>query len=1016
MKFLGLRMNKAVALFFALSISIVQADDTGALTVTVTDSNGNSVSSASVSASTSESLRSGKGNTGSDGSVRLSFLDPSSQYEVNVSAAGFNSVSTSGITVVSGETRSLAFTVTRRTSDIDDVVVVASRESLIDTTSAQQGMNITLDVTESLPTGRSYQSYLQLAPSVKPSAYGDPSSKSGVNYSDAGGTIGNSTDNVYYIDGVNVTNVDSGTSNTNLNSEIIQEQQVLTGGLKAEYEGGSGLVSKVITKSGGNEFSGSINYYFQNDSLIADNDNLPEDSFNSFDTAITLGGPIIKDKVWFFASMQIKENEYDVSNLTGGGIMRTSTGTSDLGFGKITAQMTDNGFLTYSFFNDPYEKDASSSASILNNRDTARIQGGDNSNLSWTQTFENGALTISKSSHEGESSTVASDKSSRNNVAFTNAASATLAARNKGGRGSDSLSVSAKDEIAVVFDYYMSSKLANFDLDHDIKMGYTKTDNSRFENSAYTGDGSQYTSIGAADAGTTYAQMLLGGGYWNGSVDLSIDDAARVLTAGNAVAAFVTAYDTNADGKVSQAELNAAVFSTTAGNPDGDVNVYRINQTAQAPLNFTTEGEAFFIQDTISMGQWTFDLGVRAESYAHFGSDGSQIADFDWEYAPRMAATFDVNGDGRSKAYVFSGRYYDPIRTDMTGFAGTLAGSVREEQVYLAGDWLTFRTRGGAQTQDALFAPNTKTPYTDEVIFGYSQLYSDDMKLSVTYTERKTRDIMEDFGLYAYSCSGASATTVTPVSCPSYGRSVAAGGYGINDTDFGLPLSYFGYESYPASNYVIGTLKGAKRDYTGIEVAFTKRPTDERPFFILASYTNNDATGNSNSDGNADLQGDFDYLDPRAPNMYGPQPGNVEHQFKFAGNYIFTENLEAGAIFNWNSGALYNKATSVYRRYLPERVAAADSYTVGGLNNRWLKSGFGTEQAPAYYELDLRVKYTAELGGRELELFVDIFNVLDNQATTGEMGLIAGDGTYAFGESISWVSPRAFYLGARMSF
>ena len=425
----------------------------------------------------------------------MSFLDPSSQYEVNVSAAGFNSVSTSGITVVSGETRSLAFTVTRRTSDIDDVVVVASRESLIDTTSAQQGMNITLDVTESLPTGRSYQSYLQLAPSVKPSAYGDPSSKSGVNYSDAGGTIGNSTDNVYYIDGVNVTNVDSGTSNTNLNSEIIQEQQVLTGGLKAEYEGGSGLVSKVITKSGGNEFSGSINYYFQNDSLIADNDNLPEDSFNSFDTAITLGGPIIKDKVWFFASMQIKENEYDVSNLTGGGIMRTSTGTSDLGFGKITAQMTDNGFLTYSFFNDPYEKDASSSASILNNRDTARIQGGDNSNLSWTQTFENGALTISKSSHEGESSTVASDKSSRNNVAFTNAASATLAARNKGGRGSDSLSVSAKDEIAVVFDYYMSSKLANFDLDHDIKMGYTKTDNSRFENSAYTGDGSQLSLI-----------------------------------------------------------------------------------------------------------------------------------------------------------------------------------------------------------------------------------------------------------------------------------------------------------------------------------------------------------------------------------------------------------------------------------------------------------------------------------------------------------------------------------------
>ena len=276
----------------AISASSISADDTGSLNVSVVDSSGNAVVGAVVSAKTSESLRGASGATNSDGTVKLNFLDPSSKYVVNVKASGFASSSASNITVVSGQIRGLSLVVSAATAGIDDVVVVASREALIDTTSAQQGLDITLALTESLPTGRNYQSYLQLAPSVKPTSTGNPSSKSGVNYRDAFGQVGRSTDNIYYIDGVNVTNVDNGLANSNLNSEIIQEQQVLTGGLSAEYEGGTGLVSKVITKSGGNEFSGSINYYFQNDSLVADNDNLPNDTYNKFDTAITLGGPI----------------------------------------------------------------------------------------------------------------------------------------------------------------------------------------------------------------------------------------------------------------------------------------------------------------------------------------------------------------------------------------------------------------------------------------------------------------------------------------------------------------------------------------------------------------------------------------------------------------------------------------------------------------------------------------------------------------------------------------------------
>jgi hypothetical protein len=995
---------KSLAIFtVAISASFISADDTGALNVTVVDSSGNAVVGAVVSAKTSESLRSASGATNSDGTVKLSFLDPSSKYVVNVKASGFASSSATNITVVSGQTRGLSLVVASVTADMDELVVVASREALIDTTSAQQGLDITLALTESLPTGRNYQSYLQLAPSVKPSNTGNPSSKSGVNYRDAFGQTGRSTDNVYYIDGVNVTNVDNGLANSNLNSEIIQEQQVLTGGLSAEYEGGTGLVSKVITKSGGNEFTGSINYYLQNDSLVADNDNLPNNTYNKFDTAITLGGPIIKDKLWFFASMQTKETEIDVSDLEAGTVLRTSTASSDLGFAKLTAQITDNDFLSFSYFDDPYDRDASTSATTLNNRDSADAQGGSNTNLTWTHSFDQGVLTVSKSSHEGESSTLAANSDTRNDVAYSDSTEATLAARNKGGSGSNSINFSNKDELSVTYDFNINN--------HEIKVGYLKTENERLENLVYAGDGAQYTSIGTSDIGTTYADYLTT--TWNGVTDVSADDQARVLTAGNAIASFVTAYDADASGAVDAAELALATYNSTSGNPTGDVNVYRILQVQKAPLTLRSEGQAMFIQDTIYHGQWTFDVGFRAESYEHFGSDGSQIADFDWEIAPRMSVTYDINGDGRSKLYVYDGRYYDPIRTDMTGFAGTLNGSVREEQIYLADQWITYRTRGGAQEQDAYFSPNTKTPYTDELILGYSQLIGEDKSISVTYTDRKTKDIMEDFGAYVYSCGGPEGA-VTPAGCPAYGYDAADGGDGILNTDFGLPLSYFGWDAYPNSNYIIGTLAGGHRNYTGLEIAFRKRPTDDKPYAILASYTNNQAEGNSNSDGNADLQGDFDWLDPRAPNMYGPQSGNMEHQLKFAGTYQITEKLEAGMVFNWNSGYLYTKGKSVYSRNLP---AQGEAYEVGGLSRPWIENQFGTEQAPSYYELDLRLKYTTNImSDRELEVFVDVFNLLDNQAVTEVMPFVDGDGIYNFGEGNDWVAPRSFYLGARLSF
>src|SRR3546814_6938111 len=105
-----------------------------------------------------------------------------------------------------------------------------------------------------------------------------------------------------------------------------------------------------------------------------------------------------------------------------------------------------------------------------------------------------------------------------------------------------------------------------------------------------------------------------------------------------------------------------------------------------------------------------FHAGLHTDQLGHVDSFGKEVFTFDWEFAPRLSVVYDLRGDGRSKVWGFYGRYYDPIRNDMTDFAGAGAGPVYDEQIFLGDRWLTFRSRGPG---DAIFSPTTKTPYPD---------------------------------------------------------------------------------------------------------------------------------------------------------------------------------------------------------------------------------------------------------------------------------------------------------------
>jgi hypothetical protein len=933
------------------------------------------------------------------GEALLVNLMPSANYVVTAEMSGFQTVRHERILVRSGQTTTLRISLGVATAT--EQVTVTAESPLVDTTSATQGQDITLELTESLPTGRSYQSYLQLVPGVMPDAQdqpGNPASKSGLNYSDILGEIGISRDNFYYIDGINVTDPETGTFGANMNTEVIQEQKVLTGGIPAEFVGAPGLISNVVTKSGSNSFHGSVNYFFQNASLVSDDKNSPDQDFSHFDTAFTLGGPIVKDQAWFFASYRRIERDDDVTSLDTNEFLRTVNNTQDQFYAKLSWSPTANDTISGTFLNDPTTITGRREQDITNALDRSREQGGNNWNINYSHLFSGQAvLDLGYSYHNGEVSDFSVIREERNEVKFQATDVRNLTDEQLGGFGFDTVNERDTQLFRGAVQWYMGR--------HTLKGGVEYLENQQFVNSLTIGDTkSNYYSLASHLAGLTARQLDEGNFSGSSRFDpFNTSDYNGFISTVNAApnrASFYAAFDTNKDGTITPDELaDSLIYSSTAGNPHGKINYDRAYQVEDGPQDFRSKGLSFFIQDTARFDRLTVNAGLRMERFEHFDTLGDNIFTFDWTFAPRLSAIYDLKGDGRQKLSAYYGRYYDPIRQNMTRFAGSHSGRTRLEQVFANGEWVTYRVRGGASL-DAIFAPNTQTPYTDDLQFGYQIDLGNSMAFEALYTKRWTRDILEDYDPVLYSDPN---TYPGPIDDP--------------DSLF-LPYTHFGFpeSGLPgAANFFIATLEGGARDYQGIEFTWRRRYQDN--WQALVSYTYSDADGSSNSDSNADFQGDVLFLDPRAPFQYGRQPGSIEHLFKAGGSYHFDMGLLLGLGYRWNSGTLASRTFLASSRHLPLRVTAAEAFDFAGITARWLaEDSVGTLTDPSWGQLDLRIEYKKRFGSVLTEIFCDIFNVFNEQDSIRNQDLVAGQGGIAFGEPVLYLDPRRFFLGARLSF
>ena len=119
------------------------------------------------------------------------------------------------------------------------------------------------------------------------------------------------TENAYLVDGFNTTDPSTGASATRFNFDAIEEASVLTGGLGAEFGFGTGGVLNVVTKSGGNTFSGTFDARYYDERFIESGEYFDpgEDISSNRLLSATLGGPILRDRLWFFAAFEHLVNE-----------------------------------------------------------------------------------------------------------------------------------------------------------------------------------------------------------------------------------------------------------------------------------------------------------------------------------------------------------------------------------------------------------------------------------------------------------------------------------------------------------------------------------------------------------------------------------------------------------------------------------------------------------------------------------------------------------------------------------
>ena len=326
-----------------LAATVAAAQGSGGIEVIVVDSDGGPLPGATVTIShetgfvkTSASL------TDKRGSVVFPVLRPGSGYAIHVSFPGFAPVRHDELRVSINSMNTLNV---QLSSEIVERVKVTAKRNVIDLESTETAARFSEDFISDLPVpGRFYQNVLTMAPGVNDAN------------NDGNPNVHGSRDRDFAAMVGGVRNVDplTGQFMSQINPNSIEEIEVIAAGAGVEFGRAQGGFARIIQKQGNNEHEGTFDFLYQSSILdgtgAANFNNVDEPDFSIVRPGISLSGPVLRDKLWYYLSTDYAKNEDPVNTGNSVDVMTTTRWTHAH---RLTWQVSPRNKLSFQFQSDP---------------------------------------------------------------------------------------------------------------------------------------------------------------------------------------------------------------------------------------------------------------------------------------------------------------------------------------------------------------------------------------------------------------------------------------------------------------------------------------------------------------------------------------------------------------------------------------------------------------------------------------------------------------------------------------
>ncbi len=976
-------MNKKIFKFFliflltfGLTSAAIAQRQTGSIHGLVEDEEGNLLPGVTVTLSGPSVMGTKTYVTTETGLFRFPALSPG-DYDIKVELAGFQTTTRKNIICNVGKTTEI--TITLKVAAVEEEVTVVAESPVVDVESTKVSVNYGAAFLASIPLSRDLYDIQNSVPGAI---------SEGVDYRRTSSILGGTVrSQLYALDGVPMNDPATFYPMANINVDVYQEIEFELVSHPAEVGQTDSTYINIVTKSGGNKFSGGISFLYTNkdlgqdlftkEQLTALGVNPPEKYSNYRDLGINLGGPVIKDRLWFFVNgrRQLRDEIYPgtpESRMARLGITSPHYDLEHeewLGFAKLTFQVSKDfkymGMLHYNHIYEPVYSNSVGSDTAFENTEI------------WDH--ENSYITTHQFNWILDQNTFIDLRGTYVYRFFP------IHSRLPGEYSYYDTTQSVYWGTSPYNDEYVRKKmLASASLtrfqdnflgaSHEFKAGF------EFEQTEYHRDWwrkNPYYSYWNNYAATPRDPWYVSTSRRYGRL--------RIRTCPPEKGMWDVQDHTRRFSGYVQDNVSKGRLAVNLGLRYDFSYQYEPEQTRPElrydypPSPVDPTNPAFIANPNalldVLVNQWRADpvLGLQPSPFDALTTPYKRVVEFS-TFSPRIGVVYDIFGTGKTAIKLSYSRYYEPV------WSAKYNGSQIFGASSITYEWQDLNRNRymdlpptdnyrltSYSTQDPnymYYEEGLKCPYTDEVMAGIEHEMVKDFKLGFQFLYRLNKNIVEDIDLnngYDAEATDSVGQIWLPFTFTDPGWD------GLFNTADDQQLTVYGLRA----DRPVPTWKGtnppeAKREYWALVLTFDKRMSNKWQLngsILYSSFKGNAEGTYSPTEGESGM---FDNPNTLV-NGYGPIWFDRPLQIKIMGTYILPYEIIASAYLRHQSGSPWER--TLERVYFPAGFGAQQTYVSVNAEPR------GTQRNRTYTNLDLRVEKSFSFGNYgKLNFYVDVFN------------------------------------------